>query len=167
MRTPTKMFYFSFRPISQIYFFNVSKTLEQLWNAKTICSTVSFQFYFTGASVWNITILFYFYFSFILCCTSCKSVVAMLITTFPLRLIVPWNFFQVYRFLCIFPWLKCVKSMTALEFNVNFCYVSNYLCFAWVVHRSGSLQSGFNILITVLWNWTLHFSSGQWTSMSC
>jgi len=61
------MFYFS--SISHVWtavFFNVLKTLKQLWNTETICFRVLFQFYFTCESIWNKT----FYFSFISCCSS-------------------------------------------------------------------------------------------------
>jgi len=63
MRTRTTMFYFSFiSNVRATLFFNVFKTLKQLWNAVTICFTVLFQFYFIYVSVWNKTILFQFYF---------------------------------------------------------------------------------------------------------
>ena len=54
MGTPTTMFYFSFiSHVRAAVFFNVLKTLKQLWNAETICFSVLDQFYFTCANAWN------------------------------------------------------------------------------------------------------------------
>jgi len=59
----SEMFYFScISHVRAAAFFNVWKTLKQLWNAETIWLEVLFQFYSTCASVWNKNVLFQSYF---------------------------------------------------------------------------------------------------------